>query len=343
MVKSRANSKGQAPRELNGVEKATALLLSMGKPKADLILKQLDNNHIRTLTRSALELPDVHLDRIDALLQELAAEVEKGSPLAGSPQGAKSLLSGVVAEETINEMMDEIAGEPPKAIWSRLVGVPVARLTAFISCEQPQVAAYVLSNLPPSTATEVIEKLDLELQADISARLLALKPISKEAARMVADRLEQDLLGPESEATAASGHSKLGAILNNLQRDQINGILDRIAAHSRDDADKVRKFIFSFEDMAGLSPEALSRVLDEVPTERTVLALTDCDPALTEHLLSALSPRSRRMVEAELSAGTSPPIKAVIDARRSIAALVLSLAEKSAIQLPTTSTDERSP
>jgi flagellar motor switch protein FliG len=333
MVKSRSKDKPAADRDLDGVDKVTALLLAMGKPKADLIIKQLENSDIRALTRAALELPEVHLERIEALAKELAAEVGKSSPLVGSTEGVKELFSGVVAEETISELMDEIAGEPPKAIWSRLASVPVARLAEYIGNELPQVATYILANLPSEKATEVIQMLDIEVQADIGARLLCLKPISKEAALIIADRLTKDLLGEKTASPKANGHAKLGAILNNLDRGQMSGILERIALRSPDEIKEVKKYIFSFEDLASMSPGDRSRLLDDVPSDRIVLAVRGCDPALTELVLSSLSPRSRRIAEAEMSSGANPPQKAIIDARRSIAAQALTLANNSVIKL----------
>ncbi len=342
MVVSRASSRDQRQRELNGVEKVTALLLAMAKPNADRIIRQLENIHIRALTRSAMKLPEVPLEHIDSLARELAAEIEKGSPLVGSTEGVKELLAGVVAEETISELMDEIAGEPPRAIWPRLVTVPAEKLASFIASEQPQVAAYILSNLPAEKASEIITLVPAGLQAEVSARLLSLKPISKQAARMVADRLATDLLIEPKASGEVSGHARLGAILNNLERDRISGILEEIEVRSPDDARRVRKFIFSFEDLASLSPEDRSRLLDEVPPERTVLALRDCEPSLTELVLSSLSPRSRRIAEAELVGGASPSRKTIMEARRSIAAQALSLAEKSVIRLGAESAEEAS-
>lgn len=322
------------------MDKVTALLLAMDKPHADRIIRQLENSDIRALTRSAMELPEVGIEHIEALTRELATEVAKGSPLVGSTAGVKELLSGNVAEETISEMMDEIAGEPSKAVWSRLAAVPGEKLTSFIASEQPQVAAYMLSNLAPDKASEIVAKLPEGLQAEVSARLVSLKPISKEAARIVADRLAKDLLGEEAATAEAGGHARLGAILNNLGRDRITGILEHLEVRSPDDARKVRKFIFSFEDLARLSAQDRSRLLDDVPSERIVLALRECEPGLVELVLSSLSPRSRRIAEAELADGASPPRKAIVEARRSIAAQALGLAEKSVIKLGTEGSDE---
>ena len=69
-------------------------------------------------------------------------------------------------------------------------------------------------------------------------------------------------------------------------------------------------------------------VLDQVPIERLVLALKGTDATFQATILSALTSRSKRMVEAELQGGTMPPPREVAEARRSIVDTVLKMAAK---------------
>jgi flagellar motor switch protein FliG len=140
----------------------------------------------------------------------------------------------------------------------------------------------------------------------------------------------KELLTAEEQPTPNNAHARLGAILNNLERDQTDEVLRRLSAA---DAAKVRNFIFSFEDLGTLTVEDRSKLFDAAGSEQLILALRGCDGEFAEMVLSALSPRSRRVVESELSAGATPPPKAVAQARRNIAAKAIELAENSAIKL----------
>lgn len=320
-------------RELSGVDKVTALLLAMSKPQADRIIKQLEDTDIRSVARSATELPEVRLDVLEALLESLSTALDTLSPLVGSTSGAQQLLSGVVADETLNDLMGELAGEPPKGIWSRLAGVADARLAQIVAAEEPQVAAYLMSQLPSDKASGVMELLSLDLQAELGARLLTMKTISNEAARLIAERLARLLDDDVPPVSEGNRHARLGSMLNKLERERANDILKRIEARSPDDARKVERYIFSFEDLQRLTQPDLAKLLDEVPTDRLSTALKDADPEIVERVLAALSPRARRLIESELSSGAAPPEKVVTEARRSIAAVALALAERAVIQL----------
>lgn len=324
-----------AARELSGADKVAALLLVMGKPLADRIIKQLEDREIRALARSAMELPSVGLDSVEALVGELARQLDAdGDAIAGSTEDAQGLLAGVISDEAVGEIMDELSGQPPRRIWEKLARVADEKLAAFLAEEQPQVAAFVLSNLDVEKASAVMEKLDAGLRANLSRRLLSMKPIADPAARLVADRLSEALLGEEQTSVSErNNHARLGAILNQLEREQSAEILGQLSVSQPEDARKVRAYVFAFEDLARLAPEDLGRLLDEVPAERLVTALRGSDGALLATVLAALSPRSRRLVEAELGNEVKVPAKAISAARRAIAGLALSLAERSMIRL----------
>lgn len=321
--------------QLRGIHKVTALLLAMGKPLADRIIRQLDDRDIRALARSASELPPVEMAAIDQIVTELAHQLESACAVEGSSSGARALLSGIVPDEEVGEIMGEIAGQPPTLIWRKLADVAEDKLASFISTEQPQVAAYVLSRLDPDKASAVMEKLDGGLRVDLGMRIVSLKPIGDAAARILAERLGGELLGGgDGPAGGPNNHALLGSIINKLDREKSAPILDRLGAERPDDARKVARYVFKFEDVTGLSSEDRARLFEEASAERVVMALRECDPELSAVILAALSPRARRLIDSELANPIKASRKSIDEARRAIAGLALALAERSVITLP---------
>lgn len=319
---------------LSGAHKVTALLLAMGKPLADRIIKQFDDHEIRTLARTAMELPPVDFRAIDQLVSELASQLGTAGIVEGSSSGARALLTGIVPEEVVGEIMGELAGTPPTLIWKKLSSVSEDKLADFVASEQPQVAAYLISKLDPEKASLIVDKLDPVLRADLCVRLIALKPIGEVATKLLAERLGDEFLLPSAAPSAQNNHALLGAILNKLDQAKSKSLLDYLSSERPDDAVKLRKYVFSFEDVSRLSAEDRARVFEETPAERTVLALRECEAELVLQILASLSPRARRLVESELANPVKVPRKSIEDARRSIADLALALAERSLIALP---------
>ena len=318
---------------LRGVDKATALLLTMSKASADRIIKQFEDRDIRAVAQSAMELASVDLAALEKLIEELGASMEIADPLVGSPQGAKDLLSGVVSDDAVDAFLGTPSSDPSQLIWDALDDVDAAKIATFVAAEHLQVGTCLLSKVHPAKASLVLQALDREMQSDLSFRLLSLETIGEPALRLLESRISAEFLSPSAQVDAVGNHARLAAILNQLQREQSTAILDRLDAAHPEDARQVRQFVFSFEDIVGLSIEDRTVLFDEISAERTILALRACDAALRMAVLSALSPRSRRVVEAELSSPSSAPIASVIEAQRAIAEHALGLAAKSLISL----------
>lgn len=332
-------SKGRASTpmvSLAGAEKVTALLLSMGKPLADRIIRNFDDAEIRILARAASRLPALAANDIERIVDELEQSLSIADPLVGSTEGAQALLSGVVSAETQSDIMSEIDGTAPDRVWGKLRNVDDGKLALVVSREQPQVAAFILSRLPAAQASAVLDKIDIALSTDLSRRLLALQPIATSAQHMIAQRLAHELLRVESAAEGSAGadrHAQLGSILNQLERPQIDKILDGLALTAPDDAKRVKEHIFGFEDVAAMPAADRVRLFEEVPSERVIAALRDCDARLRDMVLGALAPRARRMVEAELAAPANVSQRTVVEAKRAIAGLALDMAARGIVRL----------
>jgi len=134
--------------------------------------------------------------------------------------------------------------------------------------------------------------------------------------------------------SSAGKHLTMAGILNNLDKADSSEALAYLANLKPKDAEAIRKMLFKFEDLMRLSAKALTVIMDGVPVERTVIALQGADSELQTKVLSALSPRARRMAEAEMQSPANVAARDIIDTRRSIVDSVLKLVAEGAIELP---------
>ena len=91
--------------------------------------------------------------------------------------------------------------------------------------------------------------------------------------------------------------------------------LEYLASLKPKDAEAIRKMLFKFEDSDEAFAKPLTVLMDGVPVERTVIALQGAEPALQTKVLSALSPRARRMAEAEMQSPANVPARDIVDAQ----------------------------
>jgi flagellar motor switch protein FliG len=74
--------------------------------------------------------------------------------------------------------------------------------------------------------------------------------------------------------------------------------------------------------------------MEGMPVERIVIALQGMPESLTNTVLATLSPRARRMAEAELKAGTNASPSDLAASRRAIVEAVLKLVADGTLELP---------
>ncbi len=331
----------QMTMRLDSVDKVAALLMTMPRPVAVELLKKFDDREIEVVARSVSRLPVIRPDVIQGLVDELEAELTTEDVLVGSIGSAKDLIVDAVSEERVTEIISEIEGRGPDRVWTRLDAAPESQLLTFIQSEPPQISAIVISKLKPELAAGILDKLSAEVRCDLSRRLLNMKPIGERAMRLIAERLSANLLSSDTRKDDGSDrYSPLTAILNNLKKGQIAEVIRDIGQASATDAAELEKRIFVFEDLVLLKQPDRVLVFDSLSAEQIVQALFGTDEGLRCCVLEVLSPRSRRIVEAEIAAAAKVPDEVVIAARRNIVSTILKLAAAGQIELkPAASVD----
>jgi flagellar motor switch protein FliG len=320
-------------RQLSGREKAAALLLAMGKPLATRILRHFDEEEIRILAKTAADLGAVPRHALDALVDEFTAGVSGSSGLRGSANEAEQLLAGIVPSEQLNEIMSDVRGDYGRSVWPRLSQMPELPVSQFLMREHPQVAAFVLSRAAPALAAAVLERLPSELRNELMRRMLAMKHVLDAPQKLLETALNEELLRKGARNSGQDIHARIADIINRMRRDHMDEVFEALNQYRPKEAEKVKGLLFTFDDIVKLTPEAVAKLFDEVPPERTILALKGADPRLAEIILSALGARSRRIIEQELQSGASAVQRDVLKARRAIADLALQMAERGQIDL----------
>lgn len=319
---------------LNGPEKVAALLLTVDKDVAQRVLKHFDQNELRQITKFAAGLGSVPASTIEALIEDFTTRLESGgSELRGSAGEAEELLKGVIPPEQIAEIMSDVLGNSNRAIWERVGAAPEAAFIDYISKEHPQTAALALSRIDPARAAKALSALPGQFRDDVMRRMLSSKAVNDEALRLLETALQESLL-QSSEATAsAAKNAKLAAIINKMEREQAEGVLRSLAERRPRDVEALKGLLFKFEDVTSLNVRARMILFDAVPADRVIMALSGAEADVRDFVLAALSARTRRMVEAELASGATPPRREIMEARRLIADTVLKLAEQGKIDL----------
>lgn len=319
---------------LDGAEKVTALLLAMGKPAADRLLKHFDEEDLRRLTATAAELRPLPVVQLEQLIDEFAGHFAQGADVIGSPDGAKNLLSGILSPEKVQDLMADVLGRPKDSVWARVATLPENIILPFLLNEHPQVITLVLDKIGSAAAATLIVRLPGETRATVARRLVGIGTLTSVTAKTIEGTFERELLG-SSVNGSTEPERRLSEIINKLERQEVDELLDALSQTRPAIAEKIRSKLFNFEDIAGLSQRARLIIFEKVPIERVILALKETEESFREIILSSMGGRARRMVEQELKDAQPSPARDIAAARRVISQTVVELAERGQIDLTT--------
>lgn len=319
------------PKSLTGVEKVTVLLLALSRPKAAQLLKRMDADEIRLIARAANRLPVLSSDDLAQLVDEFARTFSGGVGFIGSAKEVQNLLAEVMPEDELADLLAEDPGRD-EPVWARISRLKDDIIRAYLLREHPQTAALILSRLAPQLAARLIGSLPADLRNTLLIRMLGIKTVAQDALEVLEATLREDLITLQSPAGGA--HTGLAEILNRLDKVQFDAALKHLSRTRPADVEVMRSLLFTFDDLAALPPRALALVLNQVPTERIVLALREADFAFQESVLTGLPARTRRMVEMELQAENDASARGIADARQMIVDVVLRLMAQRQIEPP---------
>ncbi|MBK9080782.1 MAG: flagellar motor switch protein FliG [Rhizobiales bacterium] len=319
---------------LDGVEKAAALLLAMGKPLASRLLKHFDESDLRRLTQAAAGLKPMPTAALERLVDEFATNFSSGANVIGDPESARRLLDEVLPPELVSDIMADVTGGPKESFWNKAAGLPESRLAACLQEEHPQVAAFMLDRFDSARVAALLVLLPAARRDMVAERLIGLRKASDRALHVIEMSLERDLFGAEASAAPAQPEARLLEIVGKLEREQVEAMIVSLETTRPAVAKKIRDRLFSFTDIPLLAQRDRMVLFDKAPTESVILALKDTDDAFRDAVLSSLASRARRMVEAELKNADSVAEKDVLAARRAIERIVVDLIDQGAIQRP---------
>lgn len=318
-------------------QKAAVVLVAMGKPNASRLLKFFKQDELKSLVDAARVLRTIPQADLERIVAEFEDEFAQGAGLLDSAEHMDNLLTDNMSSEEMDTLMGRAKEQKtdPSLLWRDVERLPVERIGVFLAAEHPQTAALILSKLSSSIAAKVLLTIEKQTRGEIMKRMVSLASIPDAAWRIVENQLRKRLL-EQKVRDVSVGQTKLANLLNELEKNELDEIMADLEAAGVEDIEAIRSRLFSFEDIGALTQKARALIFDGVTPDRIALALRGTTVELADGVLSAISQRSKRMVEAELG-NDAGNIRAedVMAARKEIASRAISLSTQGLIELPT--------
>ena len=189
-----AGNSASSYSEMDGIQKAAILLITLGPEKAAVVFKHLKEDEIEQLTLEIANTRSVTPAQKEQVLNEFYEVCLAQQYIAEGGIGyAKDLLQKALGESKAQEVLGKLTASLQVRPFEFIRKTEASQILNFIQDEHPQTIALILSYLSPQQAAGIISSLTPDKQTDVAKRIAMMDRTSPDVIKEVENILEQKL------------------------------------------------------------------------------------------------------------------------------------------------------
>ncbi len=328
--------------DLDGVQKAAILLITLGPEKAATIFKHLKEDEIEQLTLEIANTRSVTPAQKEAVLNEFYEVCLAQQYIAEGGIGyAKDLLQKALGEDKAKEVLGKLTASLQVRPFEFIRKTEASQILNFIQDEHPQTIALILSYLSPTQAAGIISTLAPDKQTDVAKRIALMDRTSPDVIKEVENILEQKLASlVNQDYTIVGGIDSIVEVLNTVDRGTEKHIMENLEIEEPELADEIRKKMFVFEDILMLDDRSIQRVLREVENGELAVALKGANEEVQNVIFNNMSTRLSAMIKEDMEYMGPVRMKDVEEAQQKIVNIIRKLEDSAEIVISRGGGDE---
>ncbi|MEV3845017.1 lateral flagellar motor switch protein FliGL [Aeromonas veronii] len=319
--------------DIDNLEKAAILLLSMGTESAAKVMQKLSRDEVQRLISKMASLSGVSSMEAKWTLQQFFNHYREQSGIgSASREYLEQTLDLALGQRLSRSLLDSLYGDVMSQDIQRLQWVPADVLARFFRNEHPQMQAVLLAFLPPQAASAVLDALPGSVHDDLLVRVASLSSVSEHVLGELRLTLDRCLTYVADQSGAkVNGVRQVADILNRYQGDK-EQMLSLLREHDGDMALEIEKNMFDFMALRRQSDDTLQRLVQELPSELLALALKNTETSFRKVVLGAMPKRMAQALDDQIQNQGSVSLRKVEQAREEVMQLVRELVEQGEIE-----------
>ena len=324
-----------ASRSYSGVERAAVLMMLVGEEEAAAILQKLDPDEVRKLGQAMFAVADVSEAEVGGVLDDFVARARQRTGFGIDPRPRiEAVMTRALGPEKADSVLARISPAADTGELDLLGWLDAPEIAEMITGEHPQIAAVVLANLDPGTASQVLELLPDAVQPDVLHRVARLGPVPPEAIATL-----QALLAGRTTAKPAAAGVKLGGpreaakIMSSARKATGERVMPKLAKLDREVAKAIEEAMFVFDNLLELDDKNLGALVRGIDGETLTKALKGVDAASRERFFGCMSARAADGIRDDMEARGPMKLAEVLDAQKAMIAVARAMAKDGTLTL----------
>jgi len=316
---------------LTGPEKAAVVLLALGEDHAG-VWRGLDEEEIKIISQAMAGLGQVTSTVVEDLLVEFVSGMGAGA-ITGSVELTQKLLSSIMPEDKVDNLMEEIRGPAGRTMWDKLGNVNESVLANYLKNEYPQTVAVVLSKIKSEHAARVLTCLPEDFALECVTRMLRMEPVQREILDKIEQTLRTEFMSNLARTSKRDSHEMMADIFNAFDRQTETRFITALEERNREAAERIRALMFVFEDLNKMDPGGVQTLLRAVEKDQLALALKGASDTLRDMFFSNMSERAAKIMREDMETMGPVRLREVEQAQMAMVQAAKDLANKGEIVL----------
>jgi flagellar motor switch protein FliG len=320
-------------RSLSGAERTAILMLSLGEEHSAKLWQMLDEDEIKEISQIMSNLGTVSSSLVEKLLVDFVSQLSGTGSLMGSYESTERIISRIMPQEKVSQIMEEIRGPAGRTMWDKLANVNETVLANYLKNEYPQTVSVVLSKIKPEHAARVLTSLPEEFALEVVQRMLRMESVQKDILDKVERTLRVEFMSNLARTAKRDAHEHMAEIFNNFDRQTESRFVTALEERNRDSAERIKALMFTFEDLGKLDPGSIQTLLRHVEKDKLGLALKGATDSLRDVFFSNMSERAGKILREDMEAMGPVRLKDVDEAQMRMVNVAKDLANKGEIMI----------
>jgi flagellar motor switch protein FliG len=270
---------------------------------------------------------------VEKLLVEFVSQMSGTGSLMGSYESTERIISRIMPQEKVSQIMEEIRGPAGRTMWDKLANVNETVLANYLKNEYPQTVSVVLSKIKPEHAARVLTSLPEEFALEVVQRMLRMESVQKDILDKVERTLRVEFMSNLARTAKRDAHEHMAEIFNNFDRQTESRFVTALEERNRDSAERIKALMFTFEDLGKLDPGSIQTLLRHVEKDKLALALKGATDSLRDVFFSNMSERAGKILREDMEAMGPVRLKDVDEAQMRMVNVAKDLANKGEIMI----------
>lgn len=290
-------------KKLSSVERAAAIIVSIGAENAAKVYKYLRDDEVEQLSLEVAKLEKLNVEDMKEIEDDFYGLcITQKVITEGGTAYARDVLEKAFGEQQALALMERVSKSLRTRSFDFIRKADVKSLILMIQNEHPQTIALVLSYASSEQAAQILGELPQSIQIDVVERIANLDRASPEVIKIVEATLEKKFMSMVTsvDLMELGGVNYIADIMNNVDRSTEKFIFDGLEEEDPDLAMQIKNLMFVFEDITYMDDMSIQRFLRDVDTKDLAVALKAANDEVKDCIFRNMSQRVQETIKTDI-------------------------------------------